>query len=73
MSQTESHISKAAYAIVRVDQFHSEETPLVERITVKKIVFSKQLAESEVDRLTRINRDKGCTYFVTSTRISEAE
>ena len=72
MSQTETHISKAAFAIVRVDQFHSEETSLVERITVKKIVFSKEFAESEVERLTRLNIEKGCIYFVTSTRISEA-
>jgi len=47
----------------------SETVPPELRITVKKIVFDAEFAESEVRRLNELNRDKGCHYFSQITRV----
>jgi hypothetical protein len=62
-----------AFAIVRLDLFHeadirSEPEVLV---TVKKIVWDREVAESEVLRLSRLNDDKDVTYFSTYTRVEQ--
>jgi hypothetical protein len=59
------------YAIVRVDKFHfpveKEMLPLV--VTVKKIVRERETAESEVERLNKLNLGKDCFYFWQVTRL----
>jgi hypothetical protein len=57
------------YAVVRVDQFHSPDTPWEHRITVKEVVTDAGLAQAEVDRLNALNKDKGCVYFKQMTRL----
>jgi hypothetical protein len=61
-----------AYAIVRVDQDAAPGTTPENRITVKKIVGSEELARAEVDRLNRLNAAKGCIYFWQATRLEKA-
>jgi hypothetical protein len=54
------------YAIVRFDRFQevSEQS-----FTVKEVVGTQAIAESEVRRLNEINADKECTYFWQTTRL----
>jgi hypothetical protein len=59
------------FAIVRFDTFQKidpREEPEV-AVTVKKIVWSQDVAESEITRLNQLNRDKGVVYFWTITRV----
>jgi hypothetical protein len=53
-------------AIIRVDRF--SELP-EHSITVKEIVATPEIAESEVKRLNELNADKDCTYFWQTTRL----
>jgi hypothetical protein len=52
------------YAIVRVDEYSSG----ADAITVKEILPTLGQAEREVERLNRLNRDKGSYYFWQATR-----
>lgn len=61
---------KQIYAIVRIDEFISIEVDLSDRITIKKIVLTEEIACREVERLNNINKSKGCLYFWQITRIS---
>ena len=56
-----------AYAIVRIDL--DSDVDLPERITVKEVVSSEEIAQREADRLNHINAGKGCLYFSTHTRV----
>jgi hypothetical protein len=60
------------YGIIRVDQFRGlvepEKLPLT--ITVKKIVREYETAKAEVERLNKLNSDKGCIYFWQVTRLA---
>jgi hypothetical protein len=60
------------YAIVRIDGFladlYSDVEPL---ITIKKIVWSQEEAEEEVERLNRLNEKKNCKYFWKLTRLED--
>jgi hypothetical protein len=70
--QTESRTEYAkedAYAVVRIDHYKSFPP---ESVTVKEIVRSQEVAESEVERLNRINADKECSYFWQYTRLFPA-
>jgi hypothetical protein len=63
------------YAIIRFDFYDDRDIPLCElvpedRITVKKLVWTTEEAQAEVDRLNRINADKGCVYFWQTTRLT---
>ena len=60
-----------AYAVVRVDLDSDDDWS--ERITVKEVVATSEIAEREVDRLNQLNADKGCLYFATHTRVFPAE
>jgi hypothetical protein len=40
------------------------------KVTVKEVVFAREVAEREVTRLTKLNASKGCLYFVTPTRVA---
>ena len=58
--------SEHVYAIVRFDRFvqSSEDS-----FTVKEIVGTRAIAESEVKRLNEVNAEKDCTYFWQTTRL----
>jgi hypothetical protein len=54
------------YAIVRVDLNAGEEE---DPFTVRRVVWSEELAEAEVRRLEELNADKGCRYLWQYTRV----
>ena len=60
------------WAVVRVDHFHDDSTPLEDRMTVKEVVWDRDSATAEVRRLNEINRDKKCVYFASMTRLFPA-
>jgi hypothetical protein len=55
--------------VIRFDEYLGPDSPMEHRITVKKIVWSHDIAVSEVQRLNELKRDKGCYYFWQYTRI----
>ena len=58
--------SEHVYAIVRFDRgMQSWENSF----TVKEIVRTQDIAESEVKRLNEVNADKDCSYFWQTTRL----
>lgn len=59
-------VSEHVYAIVRFDRF--ADTP-ENSFTMKEIVRSQAIAESEVNRLNEVNADKDCMYFWQTTRL----
>jgi hypothetical protein len=56
-----------AYAVVRVEL--DSDLDWSDRITVKEVVSSEELAQREVQRLNQLNAGKGCLYFATHTRV----
>lgn len=54
------------YAVVRIDDWRTE---LDHRITVKEVVTSATLAESEVARLNALNATNGSRYIMQVTRL----
>jgi hypothetical protein len=59
------------YAIIRLDLdpiYHDEE-----RYTVKRIVWTEEAADAEVERLNRVNADKNCRYFWRYTRVDRRD
>ena len=62
--------SEHVYAIVRFDRFADSPE---NSFTVKEIVRSQAVAESEVNRLNEVNADKDCTYFWQTTRVRSRE
>ena len=59
---------KQAYAVVRVDLPLSE-SEVAQAVTVKEVLFSRELAEQEVERLRLLDANTGCLYFATPTRV----
>ncbi|MHC5056566.1 MAG: hypothetical protein ACYTKD_17865 [Planctomycetota bacterium] len=67
------------YAVVRVDDFtqppdfpdSSNVISVAFGVTVKEVLRSAEAAQSKVDRLNRLNSDKGCRYFWQYTRLVE--
>ena len=57
------------FAIIRIDLNLREDE---DRVTIKRVVRSQELAESEVARLNDVNADKHCRYFWQYTRIDSA-
>jgi len=55
-----------AYAIIRVDLDVKDDEA---RFTVRRIVWSEERAEAEVQRLQELNADKGCRYLWQYTRV----
>ena len=55
-----------AYAIIRVDLDVKDDEA---RFTVRRIVWSEELAEAEVQRLQELNGDKGARYLWQYTRV----
>lgn len=58
------------YAIIRVDAFHDDQIPIHQKIAVKEIVTTELAAETEVERLNALNKEKGCYYFWQTTRLA---
>lgn len=59
------------FAVIRIDEFQGLNTALKDKVYVKEIVSTQEVAELEVERLTRINAGKGCRYFWQTTRFVE--
>jgi hypothetical protein len=57
--------NEPAYAIIRVDPHMKRDE---DRLTVTRIVWDQEFAESEVARLNHLNSDKGAHYFWQATR-----
>jgi len=55
-----------AYAIIRVDLDVKDDEA---RFTVRRIVWSEELAEAEVRRLQELNEEKGARYLWQYTRV----
>src|SRR4051812_6303600 len=58
-----------AYAVVRVDDFLGADSPVEDRITIKKVVRDRETAESEADRLNRLQKEPGVRYLAQITRL----
>ncbi|RMG06503.1 MAG: hypothetical protein D6731_25630 [Planctomycetota bacterium] len=70
MDPTPSSKHEHVFAIVRADDFHSADTPVCVRVTVKKVVFTEERARQEVDRLNALrSADDGVEYFWQVTRL----
>ena len=65
MKRTTKHV----FAVVRLDGFLTGLEPPTNAVTVKEVVLTKEEAESEVQRLNAVNRDKECVYFWRMTRL----
>ena len=73
--------STPAYAVIRLDHqlrnlsSSGGATPEASVIvTVKEVLLSQERAEAEVERLNKLNSEKGCRYFWQYTRlVSEDE
>jgi hypothetical protein len=61
---------KYVYVVLRADAY-DESGSLVEHVTVMKAFQSEKTARSEVDRLNRINSEKGCRYYIETVRLDE--
>lgn len=57
---------EAVYAVIRYD-FGTGDPVL--RVTAKEILWTRELAEAEVERLNHLNAEKGCRYFWQATRL----
>lgn len=61
------------FAVVRIDHPHDGVSDRVFDdpsiyVTVKEVLPTFEDAEREVERLNRLNADKGCVYFASHTR-----
>src|SRR5205809_523724 len=58
------------FAILRLDRAAVPDVlPDKDLITVKKVVWTQEVAEREVRRLNALNADKGCVYYWQLTRL----
>ena len=62
---------KKVFAILRYDSFHDVSVAIENRVTVTRIVHEEGTARDEVERLNKLNSDKGCIYFWQATRLAE--
>ena len=58
-------IRQHVYAVIRID--HDMEN-CQDAIAIKEILPDEREAFKEVERLNKLNSDKGCEYFVRLTR-----
>lgn len=59
------------YAIIRIDNFEAY-PGITDCATVKVVLLDKKLGEAEIERLNKVNHDKGCKYFLQQTRIQRS-
>ncbi len=57
------------FAIVRYDTSYDIDTPMEKKITVDKVVRTKEEAEAEIDMLNIIDTNGRYKYFYTLTRL----
>lgn len=69
MSRMSDKNYKHVYAVIRIDRFQGNEVSLKDKVTVKEVIRTKEKAISEVERLNKVNADKGCEYFWQITRL----
>ncbi|MCL4871425.1 MAG: hypothetical protein KJ063_20895 [Anaerolineae bacterium] len=69
MTKSTRHLHEKVYAIIRVDLFQGESVQLRNKITVKKVVRDREVAEKEVDRLNRLQAGKDVEYFWQMSRL----
>ena len=62
---------RQVFAVIRVDEFQGLDAPIESKVTVTQIVSTEEIAEREVERLARVNADKGCRYYWQATRFVE--
>lgn len=67
MKATKRHV----FAVIRLDLFLVNCAPSENTVTVKEIVPTQARAESEVLRLSTINKDKDCVYFWQKTKLMD--
>ncbi|HVC98913.1 MAG TPA: hypothetical protein VND64_34930, partial [Pirellulales bacterium] len=63
--------TRLVFAIVRIDEFMPPETPIENRISVKKIVDTVDQAELEIERLNKL-QGSGVRYLYQATRMEAA-
>ena len=61
------------FAVIRVDTFHDSSTHVEDKITVTKIFRTQESAEQEVERLNKLNAQKGSIYFWKITRLETSD
>lgn len=61
---------KQVFAVIRFD-FWPDRPEMVKGMTVKEIVPTQARAESEVERLNKLNSPKGAHYIWQATRLVE--
>jgi hypothetical protein len=59
------------YVVIRMDSHAGDSEPEdhAQFVTSTKAYWSIQAADAEVERLNRLNKDKGCIYFRRVARI----
>ena len=62
-------LKRAAFAILRFDDFQGEGTPMENRVTVVQVRLDLAAAEAEVERLNSLNEGKGSRYKWQTTRL----
>jgi hypothetical protein len=58
------------FAIIREDK---DVLDVQQKVTVVKVVVDQDVADSEVQRLNEVNKDKACEYWWQATRIDVQE
>jgi hypothetical protein len=60
------------FAIIRYDDGNPT-WPIEDRVVVKKVVATADIAEAEVLRLNALNKEKGARYFYQVTRFDDSD
>ena len=60
------------FAIIRIDDYFGDETPIEQRITVKKVVRDAGEADREVERLNNLRDGQRSRYVSQITRIDDS-
>lgn len=56
------------YAIIRLDDMHSDDATLLDSVSVTSILPTQEDAETEIRRLNELNHDVGSRYHWIKTR-----
>ena len=60
------------YAILRIEKPRHAHSPLLERVTVTRVVPDLATAKAEVARLNAVNASKACEYVWQATRLADS-
>jgi len=61
--------NEGVYAVLRYDNFQGTNAPVEVTVTVKEVVRSQTIAETEVARLNALNAHKNVRYWWQYTRL----